>query len=342
MGYRPTRFFSALLIAGLFVASVRADGTAKPVVPEADRIRIAEAIHLANAIGNKVWPEWDKVPFAILLVTPDQEFLIGHPKPTDDFSALGEDSILKQKVWSRKRQFSTNLLATFPAVGTTSTIVVGQAENTESKDSSRWVITLLHEHFHQLQNSKPRYFEGVVDLGLARGDKTGMWMLNFPFPYDKAGVKQQFSLTAKALGDALKCRDQPDFPSKFASYLDARGKLQSLVKEDEWKYFGFQLWQEGIARYTELRLAKIAASGYEPIPEFRNLKDFKPYDEVARRIFTAIEKELDSVELDKAKRTVVYNFGAAEGLVLDKALPDWRKKYFDRPFSLDEYFREAK
>ena len=42
-------------------------------------------------------------------------------------------------------------------------------------------------------------------------------------------------------------------------------------------------------------------------------------------VLKAIEKELVSVRLDRSKREVVYNFGAAEGLVLDCARPGWRR-----------------
>ena len=81
------------------------------------------------------------------------------------------------------------------------TIVVGQAANTQFKTSPRWAITLLHEHFHQLQDTQPRYFAGVDSLGLARGDQTGMWMLNYAFPYAAAEVKEQFSVLCKSLVD---------------------------------------------------------------------------------------------------------------------------------------------
>jgi hypothetical protein len=314
----------------------------EPSMREVDQIRIGEAYRLADAIGNKVWPEWDKAPFAILLVTPDHEFLIGHPKPTSEFTALGEDTILKQKIWWRKRQFSPKLLATFPAVGGVPTIVVGQAENTESKTSTEWVITLLHEHFHQLQNSKPRYFADVDSLGLSRGDQSGMWMLNYPFPYAKPEVKQLFSQTAKVLTDALHARDRSDFAEKFAAYVEARNKLRELLDADDWKYFGFQLWQEGIARYTEYHVATTAATDYEPGKAFRELKDFVSYKDAAKSMMDRIEKNLASVELDKAKRVAVYSFGAAEGLVLDRARPEWRKRYFEDRFTLDGYFQSAK
>jgi hypothetical protein len=332
---------SVLFLA--LIASVPAfDDQTPPSLADIDRIRIAEAFRLADALGNRVWPDWDKAPFAILLVTPKHEFLIRHPKPSADFALLGEDAILKHKVWFRKRVFSTRLLATFPAVNDVSTIVVGQAENTEFNTSTRWVITLLHEHFHQLQNSKPGYFAGVNGLGLARGDQTGMWMLNYPFPYAVPEVKQQFSSMRKALAEALQARQQADFDRKFAVYLEARKKFKSLLKPDDDKYLSFQLWQEGIARYTEYRLAELAAAEYQPCKPFQDLKDYKAFQEVARTILRDIEKELAAVELDKAKRTVVYNFGAAEGLVLDRARPEWRSRYFEDRFSLDKHFHSAK
>jgi hypothetical protein len=308
---------------------------------DTDRTRLAEAFRLADAVGNKVWPDWDKAPFAVLLVTSDNEFLIRHPKPSDDFTALGEDPVLKEKVWSRKRKFSPELLATFPAVGGVPTIVIGQAENTSVKTSTRWVITLLHEHFHQFQNSQPRYFTEVDSLGLARGDKTGMWMLNYDFPYAEREVKEQFSVMAKALGDALKARQTSDFAAKNTAYLDARKKFRSLLSADDAKYFSFQVWQEGIARYTEYHVAELAADR-EPSKEFQALKDYTTYTDEARAIATGIEKELASVQLDKAKRTALYALGAGEGLLLDATKPGWRKKYFEEKFSLDAHFRTEK
>jgi hypothetical protein len=330
----------SLLGLVLLPSVVRAQKT--PTLPEADRIRIAEGFRLADALGNRVWPDWDKAPFAVLLVTPDHEFLIRHPKPSDDFTLVGEDALLKSKVWYRPRKNPTSFLATFPAVGGVSTVVIGQPENTEAKTSTRWLITLLHEHFHQLQDSQPRFYADVDNLGLARGDTTGMWTLNYPFPYTKAEVKDHFSAMAKALLQALQAREKPEFGDKFAAYLESRKKFRDLLKADEYRYFAFQVWKEGIARYTEYHLAELAAAEYKPSKDFQELKDYRSFKDVARDILSGIEKELGSVQLDKAKREVVYNFGAAEGLVLDRARPQWRKQYFEEKFTLDRHFRQDK
>jgi hypothetical protein len=315
-----------------------AEAQPPPTLPETDRVRIREAFRLADALGNRVWPDWDTAPFAILLVTPRREFLIRHTKPSDDFTPVGEDAALKHKVWFRKRTYGPDLLATFPAVGGVPTVVIGQAENTSAKTSTRWVITLLHEHFHQFQYSRPRYYAAVDALGLARGDQTGMWMLNYPFPYTTPEVKDQFAVMGKALAGALAARRRTDFAEKLAAYVGEKKKFRSLLTSDDYKYFAFQGWQEGIARYTEYHVAGLAAADYRPTKEFEGLKDYTPFKDEAGAILSGIEKELASARLDQAKRTAFYAVGAAEGLLLDRACPGWRKQYFEERFSLDKHF----
>jgi hypothetical protein len=126
--YPPLSPLVNSVLLGVMLLASAAEAQAPPTLPEMDRVRIAEAFRLADAIGNRVWPDWDKAPFAILLVTPEYEFLMRHPRPSEDFTAIPEANDSKQKVWFRKRQFSPNLLATFPAVGGIPTIVIGQAE----------------------------------------------------------------------------------------------------------------------------------------------------------------------------------------------------------------------
>ena len=175
----------------------------KPRVSDIDRVRLAEAFRIGDTLGNRLWTDWNKAPFAVLLVTPEHEFLIRHPKPSADFTLINYDPLLKSKVYYRQRTQATNLLATFPIVGGIPTIVVGQAENTAKKTSTPWVVTILHEHFHQLQYSAPGYYNDVNALGLTRGDQTGMWMLNYPFPYDSTIVASRFAELATALDSAL-------------------------------------------------------------------------------------------------------------------------------------------
>lgn len=325
--------FIVLLLAGGILAQD------KPGVPEVERIRLAEAFRLGESLGDSVWRDWNKAPFAVVLVTPEHEFLIRHPRPSEDFTLIGYDSLLKSNVYFRKRQFPTSFLATFPAVGGVSTIVVGQAENTYKKSSTPWVVTVLHEHFHQLQESQPNFFAEVEALNLSRGDKTGMWMLNYAFPYDSPEVKQQFAVLTRLLVEALETKNQQVFSTKLDAYLKARQRLQNLLSPDDYKYLSFQLWKEGVARYTEIRIAKLAAANYKPSKDFRALKDFTSFEVVANQIMSATLKELSTFKIENQKRDLFYPLGGGEGLLLDRVNPKWQSLYFTDKFYLEKYLR---
>ena len=306
----------------------------KPALRELDRTRLAEAFRLGDQLGDQLWPGWSKAPFAVLLVTPDKEFLIRHPRPSTDFTSIGYDTKLKSEIFYRDRKFQTNLLATFPAVGGISTIVIGQAENTASKTSTPWVITLMHEHFHQLQDAQPNFFKDTEALNLSRGDQTGMWMLNYPFPYEKPEVSKQFSVLVRLLLDAMQTKSK----AKLSDYLSARDALRKMLSADDYKYFAFQLWKEGIARYTEYRVAKWAATKYRPTPEFRRLDDFTTFSSTADQVYDGIVHELSTLKIDEYKRVAFYPIGAGEGLLLDRSKPQWRNWYFAEKFDNWTYF----
>jgi hypothetical protein len=310
----------------------------KPRVPDIDRVRLAEAFRIGETLGNRIWAGWTKAPFAVLLVTPENEFLIRHPKPSADFTLIHYDPLLQSKVYYRRRTQPLNLLATFPIVGGVPTIVIGQAENTAKKTSTPWVVTMLHEHFHQLQYSQPDYYRQVEALGLSRGDQSGMWMLNYPFPYDWPEMKEHFSLLSRLLAEALQARNSSEFAAKLSAYLRQRDELGKTLSPDDYRYFSFQMWQEGIARYTEYRIAKLAAGKYKSSKAFRALKDYKPFAEVAQQIKSGILDELTTGKLEDNKRVMFYPLGAGEGLLLDRTNPRWRQHYFVDKFYLDKYF----
>lgn len=311
---------------------------AQDVLPHDDSIRIAEACEIVERFGDNIWVGWSRAPFAILLVTGETEYLVYHDAPTDDFTSAGYDSLVGSEVYTRDRVFEPDLQATFPAVGGIPTIVMGSPKTTEASHSSRWVLTLLHEHFHQWQLSQPDYYESVGELDLARGDSTGMWMLDYDFPYDSTAVGQAFSGLCTALAGAVEAVDDAAWEEKFQRYREARRKFQSAVDADDYRYFSFQVWQEGISRYTEYRLALMLASTYTPTPEFEALSDFVPFEEVAARIKKHIVSALTTMELDDLRRTAFYHVGAGEGLLLDRYYPWWKQHYMEKRFFVERYF----
>jgi hypothetical protein len=315
----------------LLLATTAFTQTPLTQIPVEDAVRVHEFYRLAAQIQDGIWANWSQAPPPLLVVTPDKEFLTHLPAIPKDFKAVGDG------FYSRPRQFAVNLLATFPAFGPPSVIVIGEPKNTSSKASTPWLITLMHEHFHQMQQAQPGYFEAVQGLGLSHGDTMGMWMLNYPFPYEKPEIADSFANLRDLLFGAVTESDKGKAESLAQQYIRARKKFFAQLVSDDKKYFNFQLWQEGIARYTQIKVAE-AAEHYQPTAEYTALSDFEPFSIYAAKARTETLNELKRADLREWKRTAVYSFGAAEGMLLDRINPTWKDGYFNHPLSLDSFF----
>lgn len=334
-----TEFIAILLIATVLIPASTLYCRQGAALPDTDSIRIAEAFRLGAAVEDQIWPGWSKAPFGLMLITNDYEYLIGHSHATNNFDTLGYNRELRERVLFRKRLFPTNLLATFPAINGISTIVVGQSAHTNFPSSTPWVVTILHEHFHQYQQSQPDYFSSTEALGLSHGDKSGMWMLNYPFPYDSSEVDEAFAAMARALLDAIKSpeREQPKYLKIFFGTFE---RFKLLLSADDFNYFSFQCWQEGVARYTELVVAELGSTRYTPGKAFTSLRDYRQFGEVADTIRSKIYRELANPSLMQSRRVAFYTIGAGEALLLDKVRPDWKKYYLKSKFHLEKYFSQ--
>ncbi|WP_412061724.1 hypothetical protein [Rubrivirga sp. IMCC45206] len=299
---------------------------AQPLAP-ADHAMLAEAVRLVAALDGTLW-ERAAVPFAVLLVDGDREVLVGHPTPPDGWAPAGEDPALGGAFHVRPRQVGPGLLATFP-IGGVPTVVVGTAGQT-GREPTAWVLTLLHERVHQRQMSRPGYFGDVAALDLAGGDTSGMWMLDFPFPYADPAVGAAFAGYRWALACALGARD-PE--AALTHVVQARASLRAVLAPRDDRYFDFQLWQEGVARYGEIRLAHAAASVEPPGPAFQALGAV-PYADAAHALRASLASELAAVDLARDGRLAFYAVGAAHALVLDAARPGWHRRALAPPFAL--------
>ena len=308
------------------------------VLRYADKIRIKEALHISNQFGEKLFKGYSKAPFAIVLITDSTEFLLYHPYPSTDFTLIGMDTVLKTSVYYRKRQFDLHFLASFPAVNGLTCIVAGIPENT-GKNSTEWIVTLLHEHFHQYQYGAACYLQDVAALHLSGNDQTRMWMLNYPFPYDSTPVKAQYERYTKALYNTVANINTASYASKLAEYLSERKKLQAILPAADYRYLSFQIWQEGLARNTEYRFIEMLVSHYTPSKEVMALADFMPFANLKTKMYNNETRGLLENKLDEAKRICFYSIGFAEGIVLDKLNADWRNNYLTDKFYIEHYFK---
>jgi hypothetical protein len=330
------KILPAVVVMLLFALSGFGQGL--PQMRKEDKIRIKEAITISNRFGEAIWKGINETPFVVLLVTDNVEFLINHPYPSADFKISEDDRILNAKILYRKRQYSKSFLATFPAVNGVNCIVVGTPENT-GKNSTDWIITLLHEHFHQYQYTQKDYYSSVSSLDLSGGDETGMWQLNYPFPYDSLPVSKQYENYTRALAAAVSAIGTQNFIETFRKFSAERRKLIQLLTLSDYRYISFQLWQEGIARYTEYKFLHLLKD-YEPSKEVSALPDFISYKDFTTGFLESHLASVTALKLDKEKRVCFYDIGMAEGILLDELNPLWRSQYLSNKFFIEKYANE--
>jgi hypothetical protein len=181
------------------------------------------------------------------------------------------------------------------------------------RSEADWTRTILHEHFHQWQDALPGYYAHIAALDLAGSDQTGMWMLNYPFPYADPKTVAAFNDAARALAVAVDARGQADFRSKLTAYLEARRRLAEALGERDWRYAELELWKEGIARWTEIELGKRF-----PDPAVRAS---------AIQLEAKSRAWLDRPDIAGAGREFVYPYGTAEAMLLEACGPAWRRAY---------------
>lgn len=276
---------------------------------------LAEARAFAKGAGDELWPGYGSAPFGLLLIGPARETLFCQPGNPIGFQHDGQDPFTGCSLLTRPRSgLPDNLLAAMPVLGPPSTIVMGAPAAT-GRSEADWKRTILHEHFHQWQASLPDYYARVAALDLAGGDETGMWMLDYPFPYADPAAASAHREASIALADALDQRGRSDAVRSFDRYLAARKAFAATVTPRDWRYLEFQLWQEGAARWTEIELGK-----RYPDRQVRA----EALDLQAETL-----REIRTPDLGQKRRLAVYPLGAGEAMLMEACGSAWRKAYPD-------------
>jgi len=294
--------------------------------PKASHIElIRQAMTLKNELASNYWKEWKSVPMTLLFVTEQKEYLFNRV-PNDSSFELVCDSI-----YSRNTTQPINLLAAFPLVDWKPTIVVGQPDNTNTRSIEHFLMTLLHEHFHQFQYANPEYFERSNGLGLAKDENDFMWQLNYAFPYDNPEVEKALSEMQSILLDFITTRKM-----QVDQYLKAKERLRAVISEKDYRYLGLQLWQEGFARFVEIELLQDWVENYDEIPISKFPKDLLL--KLEEQYIDNIKTDLEHGRSSEMKRVVFYSLGAAEAMLIQATNPYWKESYFNNLFNTDMLF----
>ena len=312
--------------------------TVAPPLPHEDAVLIAEAYHLWQSLGEKVWTGWTAVRVPFMYVTADFEYAIDFPKPLEGFTKLESNPELGKPCQARKRVLSAQLSASFPYEGIDA-VVIGTPKALE-KSPTAWVLTASHEMFHVLQGARGER-QKVAQLKIGPENDPG-WQLDFPFPYKDPDVMRLIHLQSYPIYLATTDKDEAALKYNAGTAADAiRVYRTFLLKQSGdnkvYNYSQFQELNEGIAFYTEYKMAEASVKeDYQPSEGFKRLPDYKSYrqvwdDDYLNRLFL-----VKHAGRAAKSRTAFYHLGMGKGLLLDRLMPDWKTRYFAPTVWLDD------
>ncbi len=293
-------------------------------------VLLEELQHLTTSLAPRLWADWPVQFPPVMLRTRGQEILIGHPQPPDEFVAFVSERT-GGRLWARGTSDSTDLQASYPINGMQTAVMSAPASG---DNPYVWVLKAAHEVFHCYQ-------------GLARirdpyvGKFSNYNDLSFPFPYSDLNQSAALRLEAEVVF-RLATADPGDSPSLVTQgrLLPLTWRIQRALSSEP-AFQDYKLlteWTEGVARYTERELARLAATqaAYRPTPSFVRTFRESSYESVFRQQYgdTNMINPIRFVGVGVRGQVMFYYLGMGKAYALDRINPGWRTAYRQR--TLDE------
>jgi peroxiredoxin len=200
------------------------------------------------------------------------------------------------------------------------------------KSTGAWSLTASHEMFHVLQASRGET-QKVAQLKIG-SEADPSWQLDFPFPYKDADVMRLIHLQSYPIYLAVTEKDEATSKYNAGTAIEAIRVYRSFLRRQSpdnkfYDYSQFQELAEGIAFYTEYKMAEAAANGdYQPTDAFRKLPNYKSYQQVWEEEYKNRLFLVKHAGRAAKSRTAFYHLGLGKGLLLDRLMPDWKTRYF--------------
>lgn len=288
---------------------------------------LVELQHLTSTLAPQLWTDWPRQCPPVLLRTRGHEILIGHPHPPAGFAPVpGEPG-----VFVRVAGDTSDVQAAYPLGGLLTVVMSAPGEDA---DPALWVLKAAHEAFHCYQGSG-RIRDPFVGKLRVYND------LSFPYSYDDPDQAAALRLEAEAVFK-LVTADPEDAASLTVQsrLLPLAWRVERAISSEAalQDYKLLTEWSEGVARYTERELARLAATPgrYLPTPSFVRAFPGTSYGTVFLQRYgdDNMVNPIRFVGEGVRGREAFYFLGMGKAYALDRLNPAWRAAY--RRHTLDE------
>ena len=335
---------------------------------------LLELSQVRQTIGDAVWPGWGQAVIPAVVYNEAYTFLIDYVDPPDGWQRLPDladrggawelvpDDLIAGQPYYRQK---------LPASGETPqafTVMIGDQWAT-SMTTKEWMeISLRQEMADQLPDPLSRIVPYRVVTGLfIRGSDGYISLLahesfhayqgslapnrlvaaeaalhadsGYPWAESEADWQVELDLLVAAL-EAKTVAETASLSRQFLNQRQQR-RLTTGLSDAEIAYEQQREWLEGLARYVELetwRQADLLAT-YDPVAALTSDRDFDGYGTFDRRWRQEID-QIGRMASDEGE-TRFYYTGMAQGVLLDRLLPDWKEQIFAEGVFLEDILETA-
>jgi hypothetical protein len=367
-----------LLTAVSAISNIRLpqSSTEVEVLSREDKIRLIENLHLRQQVGDSVWPGWGDADIPMIVYNDEYAFLAGYPDPPDGWIKVPA-GIQRGGAWELVPGDSINgqpyYRQRLPDADTTPeafTVMVGErwASSLPQMDwgkirlvkymredlppflrsvfpyrlfftqlfssSDQYISLIAHESFHAYQGM-------LVPLKLADSENTSR-QYEQQYPWDDTALQAEWKTELDLLAEALQAGDPAQMADLSHQFLEMRAARRTSAQLNEYliAYEQQREWLEGLARYAELEIWRLAAaSSYTPVPESSEDPEFNTYQGYSRR-WTNEMNQISRMSRDEGDGRFYYT-GMAQAFLLDRLMPAWKERAFDEGVWLEDLLRSA-
>jgi hypothetical protein len=362
---------SAISNLGLPQGSTEVEVLSRP-----DKIRLIETVHLRQQVGNAVWPGWGDADIPMIVYNEEYAFLTGYPDPPDGWIKVPA-GIQRGGAWELVPGDSINgqpyYRQRLPDEETTPeafTVLVGErwVSSLPQMDwgkirlmkymrqdlppflrsvfpyrlfltqlfssSNQYISLIAHESFHAYQGMQ-------VPQKLADSENTSR-DYEQQYPWDDTSLQADWQSELVLLTEALRSTDENQSAELALQFLEIRKdrRASAQLNENLIAYEQQREWLEGLARYAELEIWRLAGdSSYTPVAETSEDPEFNAYRDYSRR-WTNELNQISRMSTDEGDGRFYYS-GMAQAFLLDRLMPGWKERAFEEDVWLEDLLRSA-
>ncbi len=337
-----------------------------------EKARLSEVLHLRTALGDAVWPGWAAADIPLIVYNEKYAFLVGYQDPpagwlkmpirerrggaweqvpgdsfegkayyrtviTDPAKTPEGFSVLVGERWTATFQTREYGEVSFyqgfrqglpPVISGVVPVRLGWQFLMGKTDS--YIAALEHESFHAYEGMLAPQMLAAAERSYAE-DET--------YPY--AAMDSAWRGEMDVLVRAVEASDETERRALVLRFLDNRRARRVTLSREQIEFERLREWEEGLAKYAELEIARRAEAGaaYQPVDAILRDSAFQSYTGQAQ--FWRAQLSEATRTQGRSGDTRFYYSGNALAILLDQLLPDWKRQALPGGKSLDELLQIA-